>query len=120
MGIRLVFDYNLRGFAKWLVRVRRLHGLAEILIPPTAFTYDDMLLLSYTRRIGAKLVTSDQWIIRGYPEYRCDVIILRLIDEKGKSKRYEELATELASAIRDIRLCSEGSRRGDEKATWHA
>lgn len=110
--MKLVFDRNLKGFARWLAKVRRLHGLADIIIPPDSYAADDYTLLEYCRKIGALLVTADKRICRGRPEYRKLVIILYLRDEKDERKRYEELATDLIKEMRNIQCQQNISKRG--------
>jgi len=91
--IKLVFDRNLKGLAKWLCTVRRLYGLAEILVPDDGLAVDDYGLIEYAVRRGAFVVTADKRMYRGRPEFGDHVIVIVPFDENGRKRNYEELAT---------------------------
>lgn len=101
--IRLVFDRSLKGFGRWLAVVRRLHGLAEIEIPDDGLCLDDYGLIEYAVSRNAYVVTADKRMCRGRPELCGHVIVLKLYNEKGKARSYEELATELASKLASLK-----------------
>ena len=96
----LVFDYSVRGFCEWARR--RLELLGFRVVCRAGIQFHDPLLVDYSERVGAVLVTTDKGLAARYG--RSILLPMPPRTRRGEPKRrfYEEWWTLLARGLHEL------------------